>query len=108
MKKIIALVTFLLAFTINASAQEKKLNSFQAADKDMKALTSKVSIPETLQKDLLTLMRMKHQTLLDDSLSKEQKQEALKGYERKLMSGLSPDQRKELAKYPDVMNQLTH
>jgi hypothetical protein len=108
MKKIIAVVTLLLAFTINANAQEKKVTNNQAAKNDITALASKVKISEILQADLVTLMTMKHDVLSDNTLTKEQKENALKSFEHKLMSGLSPEQRTELAKYPALMKQLTH
>ncbi len=110
MKKLIALVTLLLAFSINANAQAKKVvvSSEQAAKNDITALTAKVKIDATLEKDLLTLMVMKHNTMSDPTLTKEQKENASKGYEHKLMSGLNEAQRKELMKYPDLVKQLAN
>jgi hypothetical protein len=108
MKKLIALATLLLAFTINVSAQEKKMAPQESAKNDITALAAKVKISETLQKDLITLMTMKHETMSDASLSAEKKEHARKAYEHKLMSGLNPEQRNQLAKYPDLVKQLTH
>ena len=108
MKKVIALVTLLLAFTINVNAQEKKISAQESAKNDVMALASKVQISETLQQDLITLMTMKHETMSDATLSKEKKESARQAYEYKLMSGLSPEQRIQLAKYPDLLKQLTH
>ena len=73
MKKVIALVTFLLAFTINVNAQEKKMSAQESAKNDITALASKVKLSETLQQDLITLMTMKHETMSDATLSKEKK-----------------------------------
>ncbi len=108
MKKIIALATLLLAFTINVSAQEKKMSPQESAKNDITALAAKVKISETLQQDLITLMTMKYETMSDASLSAEKKEHALKAYEHKLMSGLTEEQRKELMKYPKLVKQLTH
>lgn len=116
MKKLIAILTLFLAFSVTAVAQNKKsttkqtvkISSQDEAQKDINALTAKVKISETLQKDLLTLMTMKHDATSDVTLTKEQKDAALKAYEHKLMSGLTEDQRKELLKYPDLVKQLTH
>ncbi len=108
MKKVIALVTLLLAFTINVNAQEKKMSAQESAKNDITALASKVKLSETLQQDLITLMTMKHETMSDATLSKEKKENARQAYEHKLMSGLSPEQRNQLAKYPDLLKQLTH
>lgn len=108
MKKVIALVTLLLAFTINVNAQEKKMSAQESAKNDIMALAAKVKISESLQKDLTTLMIMKHETMSDATLSKEKKENARQAYEHKLMSGLTPEQRNQLAKYPDLLKQLTH
>jgi hypothetical protein len=108
MKKIIALVILFFAFTINMNAQEKKMSAQESAKNDITALASKVKISESLQKDLITLMTMKHETMSDASLSIEKKENARKAYEHKLMSGLSPEQRAELAKHPNLVKQLTH
>lgn len=116
MKKLIALLTLFLAFSVTVVAQNKKsttkqtvkISSQEAAQKDINALTAKVKISDNLQKDLLTLMTMKHDAISDATLTNEQKEAALKGYEHKLMSGLTEEQRKELFKYPDLVKQLTH
>jgi hypothetical protein len=108
MKKVIALVTLLLAFTINVNAQDKKMSAQESAKNDIMALAAKVKISESLQKDLTTLMIMKHETMSDATLSKEKKENARQAYEHKLMSGLTPEQRNQLAKYPDLLKQLTH
>jgi hypothetical protein len=108
MKKIIALATLLLAFTINVNAQEKKMSPQESAKNDITALAAKVKMSETLQQDLITLMTMKHETMSDASLSNEKKEHARQAYEHKLMSGLTADQRTELMKYPALVKQLIH
>ena len=108
MKKVIALIIFFFAFTINMNAQEKKMSAQESAKNDIMALAAKVKISETLQKDLTTLMIMKHETMSDATFSKEKKENARQAYEHKLMSGLSPEQRAELAKHPNLVKQLTH
>jgi hypothetical protein len=108
MKKLIALATLLLAFTINVSAQEKKMSPQESAKNDIIALAAKVKMSETLQQDLITLMTMKHETMSDASLSNEKKENARQAYEHKLMSGLTKEQRAELMKYPELVKQLTH
>jgi hypothetical protein len=108
MKKVIALVILFFAFTINMNAQEKKMSAQDYAKIDITALASKVKISETLQKDLITLMTMKHETMSDATLSNEKKEHARQAYEHKLMSGLTAEQRAELAKHPNLVKQLTH
>ena len=108
MKKIIAVVTLLLAFTINANAQDKKVSSKEAATNDIEALAAKVTISETLKADLLTLMTMKHDALSDVTLTPAQKESALQAYAHKLMTGLSKEQGEKLKKDPALLKQLTH
>lgn len=108
MKKFIALVTVMLACTISAAAQENKMSVAEAAKNDIVALTSKIQISESLQNDLLTLMTMKHELIADKSISKENKEAALKQYEHKLMSALTQQQREKLTKNPELLRKLTH
>jgi hypothetical protein len=108
MKKIIAVVTMLLAFTVSVNAQDKKVSSQDAAQKDIAALTSKINITETLKKDLTTLMVMKHDALSDVTLTPAQKESALQAYAHKLMTGLSKEQGEKLKKDPALLKQLTH
>lgn len=107
MKKLFALVLFLLAFTLNVGAQEKKMSIEEAAKNDIIALTSKINISETLQQDLTTLMVMKHEILADKTLSAEKKESALKAYEHKLLSGLTPKQRDQLTSDKALLKRLT-
>ena len=60
MKKVISLVVVFFAFVLNASAQDMKMSSDEAAKKDIAALVSKVTVAENLKKDLYSLMVMKH------------------------------------------------
>jgi hypothetical protein len=53
-------------------------------------------------------MTMKHETMTDASLSNEKKEHARQAYEHKLMSGLNQEQRNQLAKYPELVKQITH
>lgn len=107
MKKIIAVLTMLLAFTVSANAQDKKVSSQEAAQKDITALTSKITLSEDLKKDLTTLMVMKHDAKSDATLTAEQKANAMKQYERKLMSALTKEQRETLMKNPELFKKLT-
>lgn len=108
MKKIIAVVTMLLAFTISANAQDKKVSSQEAAQKDIATLASKITLPEDLKKDLTTLMVMKHDAKSDVTLTQAQKENALNAYERKLLSALSKEQQETLKKNPEFLRKLMH
>ncbi len=108
MKKIIAVVTMLLAFTISANAQDKKVSSQEAAQKDIATLATKITLPEDLKKDLTTLMVMKHDAKSDVTLTQAQKENALNAYERKLLSALSKEQQETLKKNPEFLRKLMH
>jgi hypothetical protein len=108
MKKVISVVVLFFAFTLNSAAQDLKVNSDEAAKKDIAALLSKITVTENLKKDLYSLMVMKHDALANPKLTVAEKENISKIFETKLMAGLTEDQRKELAKYPSIMKQLAN
>ena len=63
MKKFIAALTLMLAFTINANAQEKKeLTSAEKAKKEATALSQYLGLNETQTADFERLFEQKHRT----------------------------------------------
>ena len=108
MKKIIAVVTMLLAFTISANAQDKKVSSQEAAQKDIATLASKITLSEDLKNNLTTLMVMKHDAKSDATLTPAQKENALNAYERKLLSALNKEQQETVKKNPEFLRKLMH
>lgn len=108
MKKIIAIIAVMLAFTVSAQAQAKKTTAQEAAQKDIALLASKVKMNETLKADLTTLMVNKHNTLSDPKISEADKETASKQYIRKLMSALNEEQKKVLIDDPELLKKLVH
>ena len=117
MKKFIAVVTLLFAFTISASAQEKKavaapkeavVSIEQAAKDDIAALVQKITLSESLKKNFYSLMVMKHERLSTPNLSAKEKEELAKVYEHKILAGVSPEQRKVLVADPVLMKKLSN
>ena len=108
MKKIIAIVTMLLAFTISANAQDKKISSEEAAKKDIAMLATKITMSDDLKSNLTTLMVMKHDAKSDVTLTQAQKENALNAYERKLLGGLSKEQQETIKKNPEFLRKLMH
>lgn len=108
MKKIIAIIAVMLAFTVSAQAQAKKTSAQEAAQKDIALLASKIKMNETLKADLTTLMVNKHITLSDAKLSDMDKENASKQYIRKLMSALNDEQKKVLNSDPELLKKLVH
>jgi len=110
MKKLIALATLFFAFTINANAQDKKmtLSSQEAATKDVAALNEKIKLNDAQQADFYTLMVMKHDELKTNAtMSATDKAGMGKKIQRKIEAAFDVAQRKELAKYPELMQRLT-
>ena|SRR6476620_2303997 len=117
MKKLIAVVTLALAFTLSANAQNKKaaaapekekISNQEAAKKDVMALLEKVSIDESLKNDMYTLMLMKYDELSTPKLTAAQKDEISTRYERKILGGLNDEQRKQVMSDPALLHRLTH
>jgi hypothetical protein len=120
MKKLIAVVTLALAFSISANAQDKKTNTSMApaekekvnngekAKKDVMALIEKVSIDESLKNDMYTLMLMKYDELSNPKLTAAQRDEISTRYERKVLGGLNDEQRKQLMSDPALLNRISH
>ena len=107
MKKLIAVVTLVLAFSVSAQAQDKKSNFNDAAQKDVAALIEKVTIDQTLKQDMYTLMVSKHE-MLAAAKSPADKLKVSDMIEHKILSGVSKEQRKVLTDNPALLKQLSH
>lgn len=108
MKKLIAVITLVFAFTINAQAQDKKLTNEQAATNDVAALVKKVTISQGLKNDMYTLMLMKHESLSDTTLTDAQRKNISEVFQHKIMSGLTPEQGQILSGDPQLLKQLVN
>jgi hypothetical protein len=109
MKKLIALATFLFAFTINANAQDsKKMSSDEAAKNDVAAFIQKVTINESFKNDLYTLMVMKHDALSNPKLTASERESISKKFENKVLAGLDEAQQKQLKSNPELLKQVSH
>lgn len=108
MKKLIAVVTMLLAFTVSANAQQdKKAAIEQAAQKDVAALIEKITIDQSLKQDMYTLMVMKHEQLAQ-AKTKAEKDKVSAMMEQKILSGLDKEQAQAMKNNPALLKQLTH
>jgi LAS superfamily LD-carboxypeptidase LdcB len=118
MKKIIAVLTLLLAFTINANAQNKKsttavkvqdkkeLTSVEKGKKDAEELTAYLGLNDTQNADFYRLFEQKHRTLEDKNLSVERKKEVSRIIEAKIRASLDGDQIQKLEKNPELIERL--
>ena len=103
MKKFIAVLTLFFAFTVAASAQEKKLNNEEAAKLDAHRLSEYLELKGTQQDDFISLFVMKYQVLNDPSMSAERKTEMSRIVELKVRASLTPEQIKKLEANPALL-----
>jgi len=106
MKKLIAVLTLLFAVTFSANAQDKKVSSQDAAQKDIAALVQKVTISESLKKDFYTLMVMKHDALAE-AKTQAQRDAIAEAYGHKVLGGLDKEQRSIVEKDKNLLKQLS-
>lgn len=107
MKKFIAVLTLFFAFSIAASAQEKKLTNEEAAKLDAHRLSEHLELKGTQQDDFVNLFVMKYQVLNDPNLSAERKTEMSRIVELKVRASLTPEQVKKLEANPELMAKIT-
>lgn len=108
MKKFIAALTLMLAFTINAGAQEKKdLTSAEKGKKEAAALSEFLQLDATKTADFERLFEHKHRTLADKTLSAERKADVSRVIEMKISATLTDDQMAKLRTNKDLLKTLT-
>ena len=119
MKKIIAILTLSLAFSLSANAQDKKViskaettvenpsSSHVSAKNDAQALIKFLGLPEN-QTDMFTkLFFRKYSTLEQTNLSTERKDILKSNIDAKLRATLTPEQMEKLDKNPALLKRLT-
>lgn len=107
MKKFIAALTLLLAFTINANAQEKKeLTSAEKAKKEAVALSQFLGLNDTQTADFQRLFEQKHRTLEDKTISQERRAEVSRIIEMKISATITDDQMTKLRQNKELFKEL--
>jgi hypothetical protein len=126
MKKIIALFVIMLAFGVNANAQQKKATTARApqavtankvdtekeaalekaALKDVKTLSEYVTLTPQQQVTFTSLFKFKHRSY-GDNLSQERYDIITKNIEAKINSTLTPDQLSKVQGNAQLMKVLT-
>jgi hypothetical protein len=107
MKKLIAALTLLLAFSINANAQDK--NTISAADKGKKEaaeLSEYLGLDKTMNENFARLFEQKNSILEDKNLSQERKTELARVIEAKIRGTLDAKQIDKLEKNPALLKKL--
>lgn len=106
MKKIFFALSLMLAFSINANAQENKSNAKDNAKKESLELAELVGISGTQVADLERLFEMKHQTLEIKDLSEERKTEMSRIVDLKIRASLTGEQIQKLEANTELYNRL--
>lgn len=107
MKKFIAALTLFLAFTINASAQDKKATtSHDLAQKDAIELATFLKLDQTSSDNFLRLFELKYKTLEDKTLSDERKKSLSNAIEAKIRATLDGVQMEKLEKNKALFTKL--
>lgn len=131
MKKIIALFVIMLAFGVNANAQQKKAKAApaqatpaktapeqtkqksydveavrKAAAKDLELMSSNLALTEEQKGIYKQLFETKHRQLTDKNLSQERKAVLAQNIETKLKSMLDADQIAKLDSNPELLKAL--
>ena len=109
MKKIIAALTLMLVFSVNANAQDK--NTLSAHDKGKKEaaeLTEFLALNQTQNEDFARLFEQKSTILEDKNLSAERKAEFSRVVEAKIRATLDEKQMERLVKNTVLFEKLTH
>lgn len=109
MKKLIAALTLLLAFSINANAQDKGyigLTSSEKAVKQAAELSDYLGLDKTMNENFVKLFEYKFQVIDDKNAQPERKAEMLKNVEAKIRATLDGKLMDKLEKNPELFNKL--
>jgi hypothetical protein len=104
MKKIVLLLSFLFAFSMNA--QDKKLKPADAAKADALELKALVKLNEIETYDMTNLFQMKYEMLAIEDISQERKNIMKQTLEAKIRASLTPDQMATLESKPELLKRL--
>ena len=109
MKKLIAALTLILAFSINVNAQDKKIiPSHEKGKKEAAELTDFLSLDQKQNENFARLFEQKSAILEDVNLSKERKTELSRVIEAKIRASLDESQMEKLEKNTILFEMLIH
>ena len=107
MKKFIAIVTLLFAFSIQVNGQNKvELTSTEKGTKEAAMLTDYLGLNETQNADFARLFIQKHTVLEDKMLSAESKAELSKIIEAKIRASIDGELIERLVKNQELFKKL--
>ena len=109
MKKLIAAFTLMLAFSINANAQDKNTPSaYDLAKKQAAELTEYLGLDKTQNENFVRLFEQKNSVLENKDLTKERKDEFSRVIEAKIRASLDQNQIERLEKNKELFQKLIH
>jgi hypothetical protein len=110
MKKILGTLVLFLAFTLNASAQDKAFKKVDAAVEAKKNVTEMAEYLRLNSEDVENFLRLfEHKfRLLNENISDERKTELARIIDLKIRATLTPAQMEKLDKNPELLKKLTH
>ncbi|HEX8562537.1 MAG TPA: hypothetical protein VF676_06105 [Flavobacterium sp.] len=106
MKKLAAIFTFLLAFTISAHAQDAKPSADEAAKKDTAELAEYLGLTQDQQVNFIALFKHKYKVLNDATIPQERKDEMSRMVAVKINASIDENQKQKLAKNPELLEKL--
>ncbi|WP_396155241.1 hypothetical protein [Flavobacterium sp.] len=110
MKKLIAALTLLLVFSINANAQDKSgyvgLNSTEKGIKQAAELSEYLGLDKTMNENFAKLFEQKFTILEDKNLEQERRTELSRVIEAKIRGTLDGNQMEKLEKNPELLKKL--
>ncbi|MEO7172740.1 hypothetical protein [Flavobacterium sp.] len=109
MKKLIAALTLMLAFSINANAQDKTTSSYYDLGKKQAAeLTAFLGLDETQNENFARLFEQKFTVLDNNNITQEGKEEFSRVVEAKIRGSLEDKLIQRLEKNPELFKRLIH
>lgn len=109
MKKIIAAFTLMLAFSINANAQDKNTPSaYDLGKKQAAELTEYLGLDKIQNENFARLFEQKISVLENKDLTKERKDEFSRVIEAKIRASLDPNLMDKLEKNRELFEKLIH
>lgn len=115
MKRIFAILTLSLAFSLSSNAQEAKTLSVsqtsadspkEALLKDITELKNSVKLEDQIVEDLTNLLLMREEAV-NNVRTIEEKKALYERFGQKLLGGLNPDQLKQLEGNKELLIRLT-
>lgn len=107
MKKLAAIFTFILAFSLNANAQDHK-ETPESAKKNTNDLSEFIGLTPAQQSDFYALFEHKYRVLSDPTIPEAQKAEMRKSVGFKISASITPEQKQKLATNPELLERLVN